>query len=143
MAPAVPRLGSVKETWKPEYGSMAIHNLSIPSLNRMTTTISQLEQLMAASTETPGLEFKAAREQYDSTKLFRYCVGIANEGGGQFVTYLKPRVRLSLRSFPRLRKQASLRPTKGRVAHANSPDIYLFGHDGYLIDSHSAAQRKP
>jgi predicted HTH transcriptional regulator len=32
--------------------------------------------------ETPNLEFKEAKTQYDNEKLFEYCVAIANEGGG-------------------------------------------------------------
>ena len=32
--------------------------------------------------ETPNLEFKEAKNQYDNEKLYEYCVAIANEGGG-------------------------------------------------------------
>lgn len=51
----------------------------------MPTTLEELAIWMAAPQETPGLEFKKAENQYDSTKLFKYCVGIANEGGGKLV----------------------------------------------------------
>jgi ATP-dependent DNA helicase RecG len=40
---------------------------------------------MALPRETAGLGFKEARNQYDLTKLYRYCVAIANEGGGRLI----------------------------------------------------------
>ncbi|MEK6281353.1 MAG: ATP-binding protein [Acidobacteriota bacterium] len=51
----------------------------------MATTIEELERFITVSRETPGLEFKEAKVQYDNTKLFRYCVAIANEGGGKLL----------------------------------------------------------
>lgn len=51
----------------------------------MPTSLEEFAVLMAAPYETPGLEFKRAENQYDNTKLFKYCVGIANEGGGKLV----------------------------------------------------------
>ncbi len=47
---------------------------------------------MNAPKELEGLEFKEAKFQYDSTKLFKYCVAIANEGGGQFILGVSNRV---------------------------------------------------
>jgi ATP-dependent DNA helicase RecG len=40
---------------------------------------------MALPRETEGLEFKEARNQYDLTRLYRYCVAIANDGGGRLI----------------------------------------------------------
>ena len=48
----------------------------------MNTSIQEVERWMAAPRETEHLEFKEAKNQFDTTKLFRYCVAIANEGGG-------------------------------------------------------------
>lgn len=45
----------------------------------------QLEHWLAGAPETEHLEFKEAKQQYDSTKLLRYCVALANEGGGYLV----------------------------------------------------------
>lgn len=55
-----------------------------------------LEQLTAwlHSDEGENLEFKEAKNQFDSTKLVRYCCALANEGGGYLVlgfTDKKPR----------------------------------------------------
>lgn len=44
-----------------------------------------LEKWLLAPTETERLEFKEAKLQYDSTKLLKYCVALANEGGGYIV----------------------------------------------------------
>jgi len=40
---------------------------------------------MDAPRETENLEFKEAKTQFDTTKLFRYCVALANERGGKLV----------------------------------------------------------
>ncbi len=40
---------------------------------------------MTAPREGETLEFKEAKNQYDLVKLFRYCVAIANEGGGKLL----------------------------------------------------------
>lgn len=44
-------------------------------------TLENLEQWLLAPAETEQLEFKEAKQQYDTTKLLRYCVALANEGG--------------------------------------------------------------
>lgn len=48
-------------------------------------TLQTLNHWLTAPTETEHLEFKEASQQYDSTKLMRYCVALANEGGGYLV----------------------------------------------------------
>lgn len=40
---------------------------------------------MSSPSEGEQLEFKEAKSQLDQTKLCRYCVAIANEGGGRLV----------------------------------------------------------
>jgi ATP-dependent DNA helicase RecG len=51
----------------------------------MATTVPELERLISAQREHECLEFKRAQLSYDSTKLMKYCVGIANEGGGKII----------------------------------------------------------
>jgi len=48
-------------------------------------TLEMLEKWLLVPGETPNLEFKEAKKQYDSDKLMRYCVALANEGGGHLV----------------------------------------------------------
>jgi ATP-dependent DNA helicase RecG len=48
-------------------------------------TFEALATWMAASTETEHLEFKEARNQFDTTKLVNYCCALANECGGYLV----------------------------------------------------------
>jgi ATP-dependent DNA helicase RecG len=48
-------------------------------------TLETLEKWLLVPTETERLEFKEAKQQYDSTKLLKYCVALANEGGGCIV----------------------------------------------------------
>lgn len=49
------------------------------------TSIAQIDTWRALPKETPRLEFKEAKQQFDQDKLYRYCVALANEGGGQLV----------------------------------------------------------
>jgi len=51
----------------------------------MPTTPEQVDLWRQASTERQRLEFKEAKEQYDTRKLQKYCVAIANEGGGHLI----------------------------------------------------------
>lgn len=51
----------------------------------MTTSLQQLGELLNAPREVESLEFKRATNQYDNTKVFKYCVAIGNEGGGKLI----------------------------------------------------------
>jgi len=69
----------------------------------MPATPEQVDIWRAALTETQTLEFKEAKNQYDSGKLFGYCVAIANEGGGHLVLGVKnkpPREVVGTSAFP-------------------------------------------
>ena len=48
-------------------------------------TLDTLNDWLAAPAESEHLEFKEAKQRYDRTKLMRYCVALANEGGGHLV----------------------------------------------------------
>jgi ATP-dependent DNA helicase RecG len=65
-------------------------------------TLDTLARWLMAPTETEHLEFKEAKQQFDSTKLMRYCVALANEGGGHLVlgiTDQKPRVVVGSQAY--------------------------------------------
>ncbi len=49
------------------------------------TMETKLAQWLAAPVETEHLEFKEAKQQFDTTRLLRYCVALSNEGGGHLV----------------------------------------------------------
>jgi ATP-dependent DNA helicase RecG len=51
----------------------------------MATTVQQIDAWRAARSEHQRLEFKEAKVQFDNRKLFRYCVALANEGGGHLL----------------------------------------------------------
>lgn len=68
----------------------------------MSTPLPEFDRLLSRPHEDEQLEFKEAKNQYDLTKLFKYCVGIANEGGGKFVlgvTNEKPRRVVGSQAF--------------------------------------------
>ena len=48
----------------------------------MPITPEQIDLWRQSASEHQRLEFKEAKRQYDYGKLCRYCVAIANEGGG-------------------------------------------------------------
>jgi predicted HTH transcriptional regulator len=51
----------------------------------MATTIQQIDTWRAAHSEHQRLEFKEAKAQFDNRKLYKYCVALANEGGGHLL----------------------------------------------------------
>lgn len=68
-------------------------------------TLETLEKWLNTPAETERLEFKEAKQQFDTTKLLRYCVAIANEGGGYLVlgvTDKPPRRVVGSQAFPSL-----------------------------------------
>lgn len=48
-------------------------------------TLDLLTRWLTVPAEFEHLEFKEAKQQIDTTKLLRYCVALANEGGGHLV----------------------------------------------------------
>lgn len=50
----------------------------------MPTSVTQLQQWLLEP-EGQRLEFKEAKQRYDFEKLLKYCVALANEGGGSMV----------------------------------------------------------
>ena len=51
----------------------------------MATTIQQIATWRSARSEHQRLEFKEAKTQFDNRKLYKYCVALANEGGGHLL----------------------------------------------------------
>ncbi len=69
----------------------------------MPVSPEQVNVWRAVPTETQTLEFKEAKNQYDTDKLFGYCVAIANEGGGYLILGVKnapPREVVGTTAFP-------------------------------------------
>jgi ATP-dependent DNA helicase RecG len=49
------------------------------------TTVLQIDAWRATRSEHQRLEFKEAKVQFDNRKLYKYCVALANEGGGHLL----------------------------------------------------------
>lgn len=78
-------------------------------------TLETLEKWLNAPAETERLEFKEAKQQFDTTKLLRYCVALANEGGGYLVlgvTDKPPRRVVGSQAFA---SQTDLNDIKARI----------------------------
>lgn len=68
----------------------------------MPATLDQLKIWMEVPYENENIEFKEAKEQFDRDKLIRYCVALANEGGGKLilgVTNRRPRHVVGTKAF--------------------------------------------
>lgn len=76
----------------------------------MSITPEQIDLWRTVRSETQNLEFKEAKNQFDSKKLFKYCVALANEGGGYLVLGIAdklPREVVGSQAFPDLIATAS------------------------------------
>jgi ATP-dependent DNA helicase RecG len=81
----------------------------------MMITLETLEKWLKTPAETERLEFKEAKHQFEIAKLLRYCVALANEGGGYLVfgvTDQPPRRIVGSQAFP---SQTSLNDIKARI----------------------------
>ncbi|MCP5021600.1 MAG: MloB [bacterium] len=87
----------------------------------MTTTPEQIDIWRAAKSENQNLEFKEAKTQFDNKRLFKYCVAIANEGGGQLLLGIADKAP---------------RPVVGSVAFNNPVEMAakLFTTIGFRVD---------
>ena|SRR3990167_1024870 len=68
----------------------------------MVITPEQIDLWRSINTEHQALEFKEAKTQFDNKKLYRYCVSIANEGGGYLILGIsdaKPRQVVGTNAF--------------------------------------------
>ena len=78
-------------------------------------TLETLDRWLNAPAETERLEFKEAKQSYEKEKLFKYCVALANEGGGHLVfgvTDKPPRRVVGSQAFL---SQTSLNEIKARI----------------------------
>ena len=68
----------------------------------MKTTPEQIDIWRSVPSEHQRLEFKEAKTQFDNEKLYKYCVAIANEGGGRLLLGIAdnpPRPVVGTRAF--------------------------------------------
>ena len=99
----------------------------------MTTSTEQFRQWLEAP-EGARLEFKEARRNYHFEKLLRYCVALANEGGGQMllgVSDQRPRTVVGTQAFPQPgRTEAGLRQ---RLGHRIPVEEFQYDNRRVLI----------
>lgn len=106
----------------------------------MSTTPTDFERWLSLAREDEHLEFKEAKNQYDLTKLFKYCVALANEGGGHLILGVvdaKPRRVVGSQAFLNTNdiKSKILDKLNFRV------DVEDFGHaDGRVLIFHIPAR---
>lgn len=84
----------------------------------MPVTLDTLARWLTAPAETERLEFKQAKQQYDSTKLMRYFVALANEGGGHMVLGVTDRAPRQVVGSQAYASALDLNQFKARVVEA-------------------------
>nr|CRH07367.1 Protein of unknown function [Candidatus Magnetococcus massalia] len=78
-------------------------------------TLEMLEHWLTTPTETERLEFKEAKNQYDTTKLMKYCVALANEGGGFLVLGITDKVPRQIKGTSAFSSAADLNRIKAQI----------------------------
>lgn len=91
-------------------------------------TIEQINIWLQTARENQNLEFKEAKSGFDDDKLFKYCVAIANEGGGYLILGV------------------SDAPPRHVVGSAAYPDMIaiaekIFKHVGFRVEAEEAFHR--
>jgi len=99
-------------------------------------TLATLNQWLTTPVETEHLEFKEAKQQLDTTRLIRYCVALANEGGGHLVlgvTDKPPRQVVGSQAFV---SPSELNDIKARIVeklHIRVDTVALDHPDGRVL----------
>jgi predicted HTH transcriptional regulator len=68
----------------------------------MSITVDQIDLWRSLPSEAQRIEFKEAKNQFDYTKLCKYCVAIGNEGGGHLILGIEdipPRIVVGTRAI--------------------------------------------
>jgi ATP-dependent DNA helicase RecG len=58
----------------------------------MPISVDQIDEWRQLPKETEHIEFKEAKTQFDYTDLLRYCIAIANEGGGHLLLGIQNKI---------------------------------------------------
>ena len=101
-------------------------------MNPISPTLDQLQRWLG-DPEDERLEFKEAKTQFDSDRLTRYCVALANEGGGHIVlgvTDKRPRVVVGTKAFGNL---SSLKRDQSQRVRLHIDAIVLDHADGRVV----------
>lgn len=99
-------------------------------------SLDTLIQWLSLSSETEHLEFKEAKQQFDTTKLMRYCVALANEGGGHLVLGVTDRVPRQVVGTQAFLTTSSLNEIKSRIVeklHIRVDAVDLHHPDGRVL----------
>ena len=78
-------------------------------------TLETLQQWLNAPAENEQLEFKEAKHQFDTTKLLKYCVALANEGGGFLVLGITDKLPRQIVGSQAFLTPAHLNDIKARI----------------------------
>ena len=78
-------------------------------------TVDALRQWLSTPAENEHLEFKEAKQQFDTTKLLRYCVALANEGGGHLILGVTDKLPRRVVGSHAFASASSLNEIKSRI----------------------------
>ncbi|MBI5647501.1 MAG: putative DNA binding domain-containing protein [Ignavibacteriae bacterium] len=99
-------------------------------------SLETLSNWLIAPAEDEHLEFKEAKIQFDTDKLLRYCVALANEGGGHLILGVSdrpPRKVVSTNAFSALKDLNSIKAHIVSQLHIRVNVTELFHPDGRVL----------
>ena len=99
-------------------------------------TLDTLTRWLSAPAESEHLEFKEAKQQLDTTKLLRYCVALANEGGGHLVLGVTDKVPRRVVGSQAFVAASNLNDIKARIVdklHIRVDVVELTHPDGRVL----------
>lgn len=99
-------------------------------------TLDTLNRWLATLAESERLEFKEAKQQYDTTKLLRYCVALSNEGGGYLVLGVTDKLPRRVVGSQAFASQSHLNDIKARIVdklHIRVDAVELAHPDGRVL----------
>lgn len=99
-------------------------------------TLDTLNRWLSAPVESERLEFKEAKQQYDTTKLLRYCVALSNEGGGYLVLGVTDKLPRRVVGSQAFATPSHLNDIKARIVdklHIRVDAVELLHPDGRVL----------
>jgi ATP-dependent DNA helicase RecG len=78
-------------------------------------TLDTLNRWLNVPAESERLEFKEAKQQFEMTKLMRYCVALANEGGGHLVLGVSDKLPRRIVGSQAFASMVALNDIKARI----------------------------
>lgn len=102
----------------------------------MATTPEQIEIWCKCSSEHQTLEFKEAKTKFSNSKIYEYCVAIANEGGGKLVLGISDQVPRNVVGSRAIRDTVKMEEQIFQAINFRVDIEEVLHHDGRILIFH-------